>query len=325
MGRPPDAVLEAPSEIEVPADGEVPTFTIWSRVPFRLDEFVEAMELRPSNRRIVHHASVALGTLPPRTKLGNAALWAGGPVLSGVRLSSDGRPYITTSNTEFGYPMLFYVPGGGFLKLPQGVAKRIRAQEYLSWGMHLVTSGQREKTRMRLGLWFAKKQVAHEALTMTANIKTIADGKEVMLDARGRAKIPNIPPFAANWRITGLITFPDAVTLYALWPHMHLRGKDMRFVLTYPDGRDETLLSVPKYNMYWQVTYILATPAKIPAGSTIKAIADYDNSPANRYNPDPAHEVLWGEQSWNEMFNPFLEVSVDKDDLRFEPLLEWPR
>jgi hypothetical protein len=322
MGRPPDAILEAPSEIEVPANGEVPTFTIWSQVPFRFDEFVEALELRPTNRRIVHHASVSLGKLPARTKIGHAPLWPDGPVLNGVRLDGDGRPYVTTLNTEFGYPMLFYVPGGGFLKFPSGVAKRIRAHEDLSWGMHLVTTGQPEKTRMRLGLWFAKKQVIHEALTMTANIRKIVDGTEILTDERGHAQIPTIPPFAPNWRITGLITFPDAATLYALWPHMHLRGKAMRFVLSYPDGRDETLLNVPKYDMYWQVTYVLTTPVKIPAGSTIKAIADYDNSDTNRRNPDPAREVSWGEQSWNEMFNPFLEVSVDKDDLRFEQLLQ---
>jgi mono/diheme cytochrome c family protein len=322
MGRPPDEVLEAPSEFEVPADGDVPTFTVWLKVPFKLDKFVEAMELRPTNRRVLHHASLALGTLPPKTRLGKVSLWTGGPPLDGVRLTSDGRPYITTSNAEFGYPMLFYVPGGGFLRFPQGVAKRIRAGQYLSWGMHLVTTGRPEKTRMRLGLWFARKTVIHEALTMTANIKKFVNGKEIPLDARGRARLPNIPPFAANWSITGVITFPDAVTLYSLWPHMHLRGKDMTFILTYPNGGQETLLRVPKYNMYWQVTYVLTKPIKIPAGSTIAAIADYDNSAANRYNPDPSLEVYWGEQSWNEMFNPFLEVSVDKDDLRFERLLE---
>ncbi len=318
MGRPPDQVLEAPSEVDVPAEGTVPAFTLWLKLPYRYDTFVEAVELRPSNRRVVHHASVSLGALPPLTKLGRAALWSGGPVLDGVRLARDGQPYVTRSAVEFGYPMLFYVPGGGFLKLPPGTAKRMRPGENVSWGMHLVTTGQPERVRMRLGLWLARRAVAHEVLMMTANTKRVVDGREVPMDARGNPIIPNIPAGAENWSITGLITFPNDVTLYALWPHMHLRGKDMTFTLTYPNGREETLLSVPRYDFNWQITYQLAKPLKIPARSTIRAVAHYDNSARNRNNPDPTQEVFWGEQSWNEMFNPFLEVSVDKDDPRFE-------
>jgi hypothetical protein len=263
---------------------------------------------------------VSLGTLPPKTKVGSAPLWPNGPSLNGVRLDGDGRPYKTMANSEFGYPLLFYVPGGGFLKLPPSVAKRLREGEYLSWGIHCVTTGKPERVGMRLGLWFARKTVNHEALTMTANIRKFVDGREIPADARGRTTIPNIPPGAPNWTITGEITFPDAVTLYALWPHMHLRGKDMTFVLRYPDGRQETLLSVPKYNFNSQVTYQLAKPLRIPGRSAIVAIAHYDNSAANPQNPDSTQEVTWGEQSWNEMFNPFLELSVDKDDLRFERL-----
>jgi hypothetical protein len=99
---------------------------------------------------------------------------------------------------------------------------------------------------------------------------------------------------------------------------MHYRGKDMTFVLRRPDGREDTLLRVPRYDFNWQLTYTLTTPLSIPAGSTIEAIAHYDNSAANPRNPDSTLEVLWGSQSWNEMFNPFLEISVDRNDLRFE-------
>jgi hypothetical protein len=325
MGRPPDQILDAPSEIEVPANGVVPTFTLWLKLPFKFDTFVEAIELRPSNRRVVHHASVSVGVLPPLTRLGRASLWPGGPVVDGVRLAGDGRPHVTRTNAEFGYPMMFYVAGGGFIKLPPGAAKRIRPGQHMSWGMHLVTTGQPERVRLRLGLWFAKRPVAHEVMMMTANIKRIVDGKEIPSDARGNPLIPNIPAGADNWSITGLIAFQDDVTLYALWPHMHLRGKDMTFVLRYPNGREETLLSVPKYDFNWQVTYQLRKPMKIPAHSTIRAVAHYDNSARNRNNPDPTQEVFWGEQSWNEMFNPFLEVSTDKDDPRFERILEQIR
>ena len=79
-------------------------------------------------------------------------------------------------------------------------------------------------------------------------------------------------------------------------------------------------MSVPKYNPNWQVTYELAKPKKIPARSTVRAIAHYDNSAANRLNPAPLQEVFWGPRAENEMFLPFLEISVDKEDLRFEGL-----
>jgi hypothetical protein len=93
---------------------------------------------------------------------------------------------------------------------------------------------------------------------------------------------------------------------------MHLRGKSMTYVVTYPDGREETLLHVPKYDFNWQRPYELAEPIKIPAGSTIKAIAVYDNSAANRMNPAPQKEVYWSEQSWDDMFLPSARFTVDK-------------
>jgi hypothetical protein len=316
MSRPPDQVIDLPIQFELPAEGEIPTFTVWLKLPFRDDRFVEAMELRPSNRRAVHHSGISLADLPARTRLGRGSAWPGGPILDGVPVFGDGQPFRAASAEQFGDPLLFYVPGGGFLKLPQGVAKRLRAGSYLAWGQHYVTTGRPERITMHLGLWFSKGTVAHEAFSVTASRKIIVEGREYVVDALGRAPIPNIPAHAENWAITGLVTFPNAVTIYALWPHMHLRGKDMTFTLIYPNGREETLLSVPKYTLHWQATYELARPLSVPARSTIRAVAHYDNSSGNRLNPAPDQEVTWGPQSWNEMFLPFIELSVDKDDLR---------
>jgi len=100
----------------VPGPGEVPTFTVWSRLPFRDDRFVEALAVgahQPSRRS---SRELVAGDLPPKTKLGQATLWPGGPVLTGVPLLGDGQPYGVASNEEFGYPLVFYVPGGGFLR-----------------------------------------------------------------------------------------------------------------------------------------------------------------------------------------------------------------
>jgi hypothetical protein len=96
---------------------------------------------------------------------------------------------------------------------------------------------------------------------------------------------------------------------------MHLRGKDMTYTLTYPDGREETILSVPKYQFEWQFQYEFEEPLKIPAGTVMRVVSHYDNSTKNRMNPAPDKEVIWGEQSWEEMNGPFHDYSVDKDVL----------
>ena len=93
---------------------------------------------------------------------------------------------------------------------------------------------------------------------------------------------------------------------------MHLRGKDVTYLLTYPDGREEILLRVPNYEFDWQFPYELAEPLKVPAGSTIKAIARYDNSRTNRMNPAPDKEVYWSEQSWDDMF--LISVKSTQDE-----------
>jgi len=107
----------------------------------------------------------------------------------------------------------------------------------------------------------------------------------------------------------------EAMTPYALSPHMHLRGKDMRYVIVYPDGREQPVLSVPRYDFNWQLFYDLEQPIAIPAGSKIVATGHYDNSLRNKYNPAPEKEVFWSEQSWDEMYEPYIEYTIDSQDL----------
>jgi hypothetical protein len=133
-----------------------------------------------------------------------------------------------------------------------------------------------------------------------------------------RSMIPAIPPRADNWKITGITPFQDDVTLYLAYPHGHLRLADMTYVVSYPDGREETILSVPRFDFNWQIVYEWAQPLRIPGGSTIKAIAHYDNSTRNKGNPGPDDEVFWGEQTSDEMFNGYVDLSIDKMDVRLE-------
>jgi hypothetical protein len=96
---------------------------------------------------------------------------------------------------------------------------------------------------------------------------------------------------------------------------MHLRGKDMKYTIIYPDGRQHPILSVPKYDFNWQLYYDLEQPLRIPAGSKIVAAGHYDNSTKNKYNPAPEKEVFWSEQSWDEMYAPQARITVDSRGL----------
>jgi hypothetical protein len=311
MDRPPDQVVELPIEFALPAAGEIPTFTVWSKLPFVNDRMVEAIEVLPSNPSVVHHAGVSVGDLPPGTRMGRGELWPGGPMSEGVAILNDGQTFKATMQEHFGYPLIFYVPDGGLLRFPRGAAKRLPAHKYFAWGMHLVSTGRVERVHVTMGLWFAPEPVSHEVETMTVNEKVFVGGKEVPPDGRGGHVIPHIPPYASNWEVVGTFDISADMTLYSLWPHMHYRGKDMTFTVTEPDGDEAILLRVPKYDPRWQTTYELAVPRRVPQGSTIRAVAHYDNSAGNPLNPAPDEEVVWGPQSWNEMFHPFIEASVE--------------
>jgi hypothetical protein len=355
-GRPPDVVMDAPIEFQVPADGVLPPFAVYSILPPELareDHFVEAVQLLPSSASVVHHATFSMRALPKGVVLGSGPAWPGGPIvshmpvlvdrspagLSARRESSAAEAFSTVGSSHF----VFFFPGNkGFVQFPAGAGKRIRHQDYVEWAVHYSPSGHAAVDRERAGLWLQKTPSTHETLTMRIGDFHIVNGKEIVLPAnvdtspghaaiisvsgscnglpcpQDKSMIPSIPPRADNWKITGITPFQDDVTLQLAYPHGHLRLTDMTYVVTYPDGREETVLSVPKYDFNWQLVYEWAEPLHIPAGSTIKAVAHYDNSMKNKLNPAPNSEVLWSEQSTDEMFNGFVDMSIDKMDVRFE-------
>ena len=108
--------------------------------------------------------------------------------------------------------------------------------------------------------------------------------------------------------------FAADTTIYQFNPHAHLRGKDFTYTLVYPDGREEMLLHVPRYDFNWQLIYELEEPFVAPAGSKLVMTAHYDNSHKNRYNPAPDRDVIWAEQSWEEMFIPFVVYATEPEE-----------
>jgi hypothetical protein len=312
MDRPPDYVLRMPVEIEIPARGEPPYVKLWTKLPFGRDVLVEAVELRPGNRRVTHHSSAGVLPLPAGAEIRTGVAWPGGPtVRNAVALLRNGDPAVTGVVT--GNVLVFYVPGGGYQRFRPGTARRIRGDDLLLWSIHYMPTGEPETDRHTLAIWIAKGPVTHEVVTAAASDVHIVERREVV-SGDDRLLAP-IPANAARYERIGITPFREPVTVFGLWPHMHNYGKDMTFVAVYPDGREQLLLSVPQYDPNWQIQYELAEPLKLPAGSAIRATAHYDNSPGNPRSFAPGKEVEWGLQSWNEMFGPFLELVYDNRPL----------
>ena len=336
----PDYVFELPVEYEIAAEGQEEYLDFYVAIPWEEDRFAEVIELRPSNRSVVHHAGAYVVDLPPGTRVGEHGILE---TFDGEVLDRDAASKLRRTNStrieqqvfnQFNLAgsskLISYVPGRGVERFMPGTGKRVTAGKYVRFTMHYNAVGQVETDQSKLGLWFNTKPVTHEVLTRQAGnpVPTsafghdiyIVQGEEIVptLDENGeriRPKIPNIPPYEGNWKITGITPITEPITLYGLSPHMHLRGKSLRWVVTFPDGREETILDVPKFDFNWQIHYELAEPMHIPAGSKITGIGVYDNSLANRWNPGPQLEVYWGDQSWDEMYQAFTEYTIDSQDL----------
>jgi mono/diheme cytochrome c family protein len=175
-----------------------------------------------------------------------------------------------------------------------GVARRLRGNADLVLQIHYTTNGTEAIDRTVVGVIFAKEPPTKVA-------------------AGGMALNPRfvIPANTDNYEVTATQVIARDTLLTAMTPHMHVRGKDMTYIAHYPDGTSETLLSVPKYDFNWQLTYHLARPKLIPAGTKMEVIAHYDNSGNNKFNPDPSQDVKWGDQTWEEMMIGFWSAIMD--------------
>jgi len=177
---------------------------------------------------------------------------------------------------------------------PQGVARLLRGKSDLILQVHYTTNGTEAIDRTQVGIIFAKEPP-----------KKIATG--------GMALNPRfvIPAGDGNYEVRAVQNIAQDTVLTTLTPHMHVRGKDMTYIAHYPDGTSETLLSVPRYDFNWQITYELSQPKTLPSGTKVEVIAHYDNSSANKYNPDPTKDVRWGDQTWEEMMIGFWGTVAD--------------
>ena len=319
---------------EAPAEGEIPYMNFYVRNDLPEDKFLRAIEMRPGNPRVVHHGRIDVVQLPVDCYVDD----------EGVLMSNGGGPCPDNVGGVFDAPkdtgerlhLIAFVPGRSYERYAPGTGKRLTSGLWFRFNMHYQATGSTEVDATRLGLWFSELPVTHEVFTQSVgnSLPTeaeqslyIIDGQEYVLrpdvvseetehnlltaeKTLATDTLPNIPPFAENWKITSVTPVTEPITLYSMWPHMHLRGKDMKWIVTWPDGTDEVILSVPNYDFNWQLQYELDEPLHLQAGSKLTAVGHYDNSLNNRYNPAPDREVYWAEQSWDEMFSPFIEYTV---------------
>ena len=268
----PDLILSLPKEFKIPASGVVQYQYFTIDPGFTEDTWIQAAEVRPTQRTQVHHILV---------------------------FAQDGKKRNPRGGEQFSDMVIGYAPGVPSLTWDPDTAFLVKAGSTLLLQVHYTTNGKEAIDRSVVGLKIRKDKPKYRAISGSA--------VQFHLD---------IPPGDPNYETKASYTFREDVTLLDLTPHMHLRGKAFKYVITYPDGRSEVLLDVPHYEFNWQLAYVLAEPRTVPAGSRIDATAWYDNSVNNKYNPDPSQTVHWGDQTFQEMMIGFFnfKVPVDQPD-----------
>jgi hypothetical protein len=290
----PDLVLAMPQPVALPASGDIEyTYEI---VPanFKDDRWVQMAEVLPGLRSNVHHAVVYIRP-PDSNWLRHAPI--GVPFTASTLGDPDDRRGAHWTDNDV---LLVYAPGSSPDAWPANMAKFVPAGSDLVFQMHYTANGHASADQSRVGLIFSKQIPEKRVLTLQLTNDHFV-----------------IPPGAADYRVEARGTLPNDALLLSFLPHMHLRGKRFEYNLAHenrnaagkPAYEIEPLLRV-NYHFHWQMSYRLAEPRFLKAGTELQAVAWYDNSEANPHNPDPEATVRWGEQIYEEMMVGFFDVAV---------------
>jgi mono/diheme cytochrome c family protein len=282
----PDYIIEMPNAFPVPAIGTIDYQYILIPTAFKEDRYIQMAEARPGNKALVHHI-IAFIREPGNPWMKDAQ--PGVPYVPKRDGKSDGGAGIGDS-------LAGYAPGMTPQVLQPGQAKLLKAGSDIILQMHYTANGTAGTDRSRVGVVFAKEPPKERVLTLAAGTAAFA-----------------IPPGDADYKVDAKLTLQHDAMLVNLLPHMHFRGKSFEYRAVYPTGEKEVLLSVPHYDFNWQLTYYEAQQKLLPKGTVIECTAHFDNSANNKFNPDPTKEVLYGEQTWEEMMFGFFDVAVPMD------------
>lgn len=292
----PDLVVEFPVDYQVPAAGIIPYQSIIVPSGFTEDRWVQAVEVMPGDRSVVHHAVVYA-----REPGGEFA--KNGPINQFFELFKVHRLKLPEKgNTMFSSlaepeHLEVYAPGADPIVLRPGQARLIRAGSDFIFEMHYTTNGKEARDRTRVGLIFAKQPPTERVRTVR-----IQNGSAIV-----------IPPGEPAYRMQSQVFVEQDVKVVSFMPHMHLRGRSFEFEAIYPDGSAEVLLRVPRYDFHWQMSYYLEQPKLLPRGTVLVCRATWDNSANNKNNPNPAARVIGGFQSEEEMMAGFVDLGIPPD------------
>jgi mono/diheme cytochrome c family protein len=289
----PDAVVTMAEDFVVPASGTIEYQYFEVPTNFTEDKWVQALEILPGARAVVHHVIVYARVPPGATTTPAAPAAPAGasapPVFArkpqyAIPSAPPRRDTRHPPPRPLGSIIGTTAPGTNVMEFPAGTALRVRAGTVLTFQMHYTAHGHETADRTSVGFRFAK-DVPREEILVSAfyngALRLPAGAKDVAVPAELEANQP--------------------VRIWGLLPHTHLRGTRWQYKLEKPDGASSVILDVPRYDFNWQTYYLFATPLEMPAGSRILSTAWYDNSASNRNNPDAAKDVTWGDQTWEEM------------------------
>ena len=254
---------------EVPADGIVPYSYVTVPTNLTEDTWISAHEFRPGDRRVLHHV------------IATVLEDDGRPASGEVKLRRD--PDRTRAS---GASVGGYVPNRLGTVYEEGTASLLPAGADIEAQMHYTTIGIPVTDRSSWGIIKAKAPAS--------KLRRAGGGSAANLTFK-------IAPHDPNYEVRSVRKIKEDTYLSSMMPHMHVRGKSAEYTVIYPDGRREVALSVRNYDFNWQLRYVLEEPILMPKGSELEVVFHYDNSSANRHNPDPDAEIGWGDQTWEEM------------------------
>ncbi|HSE97435.1 MAG TPA: cytochrome c, partial [Blastocatellia bacterium] len=261
----PDVILSMTEEYKVPAEGVIPYKYFAVPTNFTEDKYVQFAEIRQGNRSVVHHVIVSVREPgdEPLPRPGEIRLEA----QTGDTQRQNNQSSPRRGNSADGR-LIGWAPGEDPLILRPGQAKLIKKGSMLIFQVHYTPNGEPATDRTSIGLIFSRTPVEKRVITAGAVARNL-----------------EIPAGHANFEVKATFAFKEDSHIDSLHPHMHVRGKDFEYRLVYPDGTSKLLLSVPRWDFNWQLTYFFKEPVAAPKGSRLECVAHYDNSPKNKFNP----------------------------------------
>lgn len=279
----PDVVLKAEKPYMLPATGSDQYWNFVLPVPFKVTRWVKAVEIRPADKRLVHHANM----LVDRAQSARHMEPEPGAGFGGMEISLESEGFDPESH------FLFWKPGSLPYVEPDDMALKIDPGTDLVLNLHLQPSGKQEPIQPSVGLYFTEKPATlHPMLLQIQNDHAL-----------------DIPPGDAHFVVKSDFTLPVDVDVLAIYPHAHYLGTDLTARAIFPNGTTKTLIRIPHWDLKWQGVFRYAEPVPLLKGTKIVMEYVYDNSEGNVANPSyPPKRVTAGNRATDEMSHLWLQV-----------------